>query len=536
MAISNSYHTSAKAHAITSASKLSSVQKHNARGYFAWDYDSRKIHNLIGSASSLSQDTKDYINQKFASSIEEYNAKQRQKCRRITATAFEYFEMNKSTDIANETILQIGDMDFWEQYRIEKEVKRNRKTYVIKSYPEEIKEVMDRIFRLQAEAYEQIYKTHGDLILKKITERKESAEAYIESIDPDLRWKYEQLFLQPKKRDNLIKSMNLADQELEGYEKFFRARSDLSAIEKKKLIARTSEGQMEIKLINLVAHYDEWSPHAHAVSVCSTSGYIRGVNQRVAKSVVLNKWSLEVIQDRMREIAIEEMAKHPDLFQDLQWQAKGKGRNKDYRKETYIRMRQRQLHEHHKKINQEIEKKEVELSQLKTIVKELQVQKNYVQQELAAVVSEYNVAEKRIQNQKEQIEYWDAAVDLMTSEQEYVAAAEESKETIEYLNTLCNDLIQRKNPLRDKNIEQAFLEAFRGFYDALSESLKKLRKYEAFNSLQEEERYSVPLTKAKIDLDTQIKSGTNLVAKTRQSITYENQRKSADHSEGSRGI
>lgn len=278
MSISNSYHTSAKSHAITSAGKLSSVQKHNARGYFAWDYDSNKIHNLIGNAAELSQDTKGYINNKFAKSIEEYNKKQRQKCRRITETPFEYFCENRSTDIANETLFQVGDMDFWSKYRIEKEIKRNGKTYIRKSYPEEIKEVMDNIFRLQAEAYGQIYKTHGDKILEKIVKAKEEAESYIASLDKDLCWKYEQLFLQPKKRDGLLKSMQLTDAELEGYERYFKVRSDLAAIEKKRLIERTSSGNMEIKLINLVAHYDEWSPHAHAVSVCSTSGYKQGLS------------------------------------------------------------------------------------------------------------------------------------------------------------------------------------------------------------------------------------------------------------------
>lgn len=531
MAISNSYHTSAKAHAITSASKLSSVQKHNARGYFAWDYDSRKIHNLIGSASSLSQDTKDYINQKFASSIEEYNAKQRQKCRRITATAFEYFEMNKSTDIANETILQIGDMDFWEQYRIEKEVKRNRKTYVIKSYPEEIKEVMDRIFRLQAEAYEQIYKTHGHIILKKIMERKESAEAYIQSIDPDLRWKYEQLFLQPKKREGLLKSMQLSDRELEGYEMYFRAKSDLSAIEKKKLIERTSSGGMEIKLINLVAHYDEWSPHSHAISVCSTSGYSRGLNQRVAKSVVLNKWSLEVIQDRMREIAMEEMAKHPDLFPDLQWEEKGQGRNKDYRKEKYIRMQQRKLQEDHQKINLEIKQKETELSQLKTEVVDLQEQKKDVQQELAAVIADYAAAEKIMEQQKEEIRKWDASLCDIETEREYIEEAKECEETVNHLQSLCDALIRRKSPLRDLNIEQSLIKAFRGFYEALCASLMRQRKYEVFNGVPEEECRSVPLTKAKVNLDQQVKDANKKITlqpKTRQSITHEHANEDRD--------
>lgn len=528
MHISNSYHTSAKAHAITSAHKLSSVQKHNARGYFAWDYDGNKIHNLIGSASNLSQDTKDYINEKFEKSIEEYNAKQRQKCRRITTQPFEYFCENKSTDIANETIFQVGDMNFWEQFRIEKEVKRNGKTYIRKSYPEEIKKVMDEIYRLQAEAYEQIYQTHGDKILEKIVKAKTEAEAYINSLDKDLCWKYEQLFLQPKKRDGLIKSMQLTDQELEGYERYFKARSDLSAIEKKRLIERTSSGEMEIKLINLVAHYDEWSPHAHAVSVCSTSGYKQGLKNRVAKSVVLNKWSLEIIQDRMREIAIQEMAKHPELFQELSWREKGQGRNMDYSKEQYIWMQQKKLKEATKEAEQEYDQVLDKVSELKKERKKvlnevgtLKEQKQTAQEELEKIVQE---TETKRAEYREKIAAWDADIELIETEQEYIAAAEASQDTIEHLNSLCNDLVSRKSPLRDKNIERTFLDAFKGFYEALSRSLQRLRKYEAFNALQDDQCYSVPLTEAKETLDNKIK----LTAKTRQSITHDHQRKKAE--------
>lgn len=532
MPISNSYHTSAKDHAITSAGKLSAVQKHNARGYFAWDYDSSKIHDIIGSASSLSQDTKDYINGKFKKIIEEYNEKQRQKCRRITATPFEYFCVNKSTDVANETLFQVGDMDFWTKYRIEEEVKRNGKNYIRKFYPEEIKEVMDNIFRLQAEAYEQIYKTHGDKILERIIKAKEEAENYIAALDKDLCWKYEQLFLQPKKRDGLIKSMQLTDAELEGYEKYFRYRNDLSAIEKKRLIERTSSGSMEIKLINLVAHYDEWSPHAHAVSVCSTSGYKQGLKSRVAKSVVLNKWSLEIIQDRMREIAIQEMARHPELFPELSWRDKGQGRNMDYSKEQYIWMQQKKLKEATKEAEQEYDQVLDRVSELKkergavrNEVEKLREEKDAAQAELAKIIQEKD--DRRAEYQ-EKIAQWDYDIALMESEQEYIAAAEASQDTIEHLNSLCNDLLSRKSPLRDKNIERAFLEAFRGFYEALSRSLKHLRKYEAFNALPEEHCYSIPLTEAKKTLDKQIE----LTAKTRQSLTHEHkQQKNKKHEE-----
>lgn len=524
MLISNSYHTSAKAHAITSAGKLSSVQKHNARGYFAWDYDTGKIHNLIGSASSLAQDTKTYINQKFEKTIETYNTKQRQKCRRITVTPFDYFCENKSTDVANETLFQVGDMEFWSQYRIETEVKRNGKNYIRKSYPEEIKRVMDDVYRLQAEAYEQIYQTHGNKILERIMSAKEEAETYIESLDKDLCWKYEQLFLQPQKREGLLKSMQLTNEELEGYERYFRARSDLDAIEKKRLIERTSSGSMEIKLINLVAHYDEWSPHAHAVSVCSTSGYSRGLDNRVAKSVVLNKWSLEIIQDRMREIAIEEMSKHPELFPDLSWRDKKKGRNMDYSKEMYVRNKQKALIKATKEAEREYDQTLDEVSELKK-------ERSRIKQEIAAIVNEYEIAEKKIENQKEQVRKWDEIIYVIEDEREYIAEAEECEETVEHLQGLCNALTNRKSPLRDKSIEQALIDAFRGFYEALCKSLTRQRKYEMYNGVPEGECLSVPLTNAKTDLDNQI-AGATLKAKTRQSITHEHQqsRKSDERS------
>jgi hypothetical protein len=59
------------------------------------------------------------------------------------------------------------------------------------------------------------------------------------------------------------------------------------------------------------------------------------------------------------------------------------------------------------------------------------------------------------------------------------------------------------------------------------------RKYEVFNGITEEHCRSVPLTKAKVDLDQQVKDAEKnvLQLKTRQSIMQEsNQKKSGDPS------
>ena len=95
---------------------------------------------------------------------------------------------------------------------------------------------------------------------------------------------------------------------------------------------------MLIKLMNLTSHFDEWSPHGHGVSVCSVKGFENGLNERVAKSVVLNKWSLEVIQDVLHEIAEKEMAKYPELF-TVKLEEKQKGRNYDFSVPSYKMMK-----------------------------------------------------------------------------------------------------------------------------------------------------------------------------------------------------
>ena len=96
--------------------------------------------------------------------------------------------------------------------------------------------------------------------------------------------------------------------------------------------------KITIKIINLASHFDEWSPHGHGVSVCSVKGFENGLNERVAKSVVLNKWSLEVIQDVMHEIAEKEMAKYPELF-TAKLEEKQKGRNYDFSVSSYKMMK-----------------------------------------------------------------------------------------------------------------------------------------------------------------------------------------------------
>lgn len=341
MPLSNSFHSSAKKHAISGNGKLARVERHNSRGYFSFEYDQSKIHALIGEPTEIAGDVRQYIDATFAGAIDAYNAKQKRKDRMITDTPFEYFDSNKNLDIANEAIFQLGGQEFWSRHRIDTVIQTKKGERVIKSYPEEVKEVMDEIFRRQMDAYEKIYETDSQTILDRIQADKEASEAYIAVLPEPERLQYQDIMGEKdmRKRAKLIQELPDPDAYLE----YAAAAEKLTMIDKLKLNERIQAGQMHIKVVNGTAHYDEYSPHAHGVSVCWTEGYKTGVNARVAKSVVLNQWSLSVLQDKLRDIAREEMSKHPDIFQGEILTEKRRGRNMDYSAEHIARQKQQHL-------------------------------------------------------------------------------------------------------------------------------------------------------------------------------------------------
>ncbi len=340
MPITNSFHSSKKGNSIGGKGKLSAVQLHNERGYFSFDYDKNKIFSLIGDVSQLTNLVENYINSQFQSAVDEYNEKQKRIDRKITKTPFEYFSDNKNLDIANEVIFQIGDKDFWSATRLETEKIINGKKYIIKDFPDEVKMIMNNIFLKQAKAYENIYKTHSKVILKRIIEDYTFSKDVISSFTEDEISLFSKgKGLKKDKKEEYINS--LTDEQKEKYERFLSAEATIDFVEKKRIISRIEDGKITIKIINLASHFDEWSPHGHGVSVCSVKGFENGLNERVAKSVVLNKWSLEVIQDVLHEIAEKEMAKYPELF-TVKLEEKQKGRNYDFSIAGYKAMKQQE--------------------------------------------------------------------------------------------------------------------------------------------------------------------------------------------------
>lgn len=541
--ISNSFHSSSKKHAISDTSKLASVQLHNERGYFSWEYDQSKIHHLIGDNNSLVNDVKNYINEKFQKEIDASNERQKQACRRIKTDAYTHFCDNKNLDIANEVIFQVGDKEYWNRFRTEKIITKNNKKYILKSYPEVLKKVMDEIFRKQAYAYEHIYETHKQLILDKISEAYRSAEQVLNTMDPDKKERYEKIAkTKPKERKSLLNA--LKEHEREEYAAFFDAYETKTSIDKKNLIDRIEADALEIKLLGMTGHYDEWSPHAHGISVCSASGYKTGLNSRVAKSVVLNKYALEVIQDRMREIAKEEMDKHPEIFAEAELANKGKGRNYDYDTEQWIRMKQAELVEQVTTLTdkvQELEQKvtdtekdaEEKIKQAEQKAKDAQKladdrleqlkarERQFIQdankrikdaradaaeQEQLLVAKKQDVEnlELLIVEKQDEIEKWDRILEAVGDEKAYVEESDKAYGIIDRLQGLIERLTSRSGFIRDKDTEQSLKDAFRQFYDALTASIKKMRMYEVREHLPEEQRKSVPIVEAKRSLDERV--------------------------------
>ena len=108
--------TSLSNNAIQNANDLSRVNKHNLR-----DYDKNKeLIRVIYGSNNIINDVKDLYLKEFEESRLEYNSKQTREDRKIK----DYFKKvcESQNDIACEIIIELGDMDFWndkdKEYRL----------------------------------------------------------------------------------------------------------------------------------------------------------------------------------------------------------------------------------------------------------------------------------------------------------------------------------------------------------------------------------------------------------------------------------
>lgn len=371
MAISNSFHCSAKKHSIKNKAALGKVQGHNSRSYNSITQSKDNIYDLHGTAATLSADVIDFINEQFKDTVDSYNENQKRNDRKIKTDPFEYFESNKQMDVATEAIFQIGDKGFWSNYRTDTKLGTNKKgkPIVKHEFSDQVKTSTSNIFSKQAEAVENIYITEKKVIRNKIQTAFDTADKYLWNFQNEhsleLKMQFEDIFVTKKKEEQKAKFNALNDEHKALYKEFEQYKQDWSIIKDSRLLERIDENQMHIKLVNLTAHFDENSPHAHGVMVCWADGFKKGLSSRLAKSIVMNKWTLEVIQDKLHQIALEQM-KDNDIFKDVDLKDKEKGRDYHYDVEEYI---DKQLHEKQQKIDEQqsiIGNLEKEIEVLKT--------------------------------------------------------------------------------------------------------------------------------------------------------------------------
>lgn len=93
------------------------------------------------------------------------------------------------------------------------------------------------------------------------------------------------------------------------------------------------------KVASAIIHYDESCPHLHIVGVPIKYKSKNGMNKQVGKSDVFTKESLRNLQDKMRENCIETYNKEYSLDDILN--EKMEGRNEDYVKKDYIKMKKK---------------------------------------------------------------------------------------------------------------------------------------------------------------------------------------------------
>ena len=123
--------TSFSNNGIQNANQLSKVNKHNLR-----DYDNNKeLIKVIYGTNNLYNDVQQLYLQEFEQARMEYNAKQTREDRKIN-NYFKHISNSKLWDLACEFIIELGDMDFWENKDM---LYRSR---MIEVYQEQIQDLM----------------------------------------------------------------------------------------------------------------------------------------------------------------------------------------------------------------------------------------------------------------------------------------------------------------------------------------------------------------------------------------------------------
>ena len=234
--------TSLSNNAIQNAKDLSDVNRHNLR-----DYDNqRELIRIIYGTDDIVNDVKQVYLDEFEEARLEYNNKQTREDRKIK----DYFKKvcDSQNDIACEIIIELGDMDFWNDKDKEYRLK------MIDVYNEQIKDYFKKV------CYSQ-----NDI----------ACEIIIELGDMD--------FWNNKDKEYRLKMIDVYNEQIKDLIKIVPT----------------------FKIANATIHFDETSPHMHIVGAPVVENCTRGMKKQVGKSQVFTKNTLTEIQDKMRNACIK---------------------------------------------------------------------------------------------------------------------------------------------------------------------------------------------------------------------------------------
>lgn len=141
-----SLHISSKSHSIKDSKSLTSAFNHNYRKYQNQkQYDRNNVLELLPVYCKTAKEFRKKFNQCFENEVAEYNAKQKKDDRKII-DYFKTCESENRKDIAVEIILQVADVEYWENNADRREIMKE----VFKEQIETLKAVMPELYLTNA--------------------------------------------------------------------------------------------------------------------------------------------------------------------------------------------------------------------------------------------------------------------------------------------------------------------------------------------------------------------------------------------------
>lgn len=141
-----SLHISSKSHSIKDSKSLTSAFNHNYRKYQNQkQYDRNNVVELLPNHCKTAKEFREKFNQCFSNEVAEYNAKQKRDDRKII-DYFQICENENRKDVAVEIILQVADVEYWENNADKREIMKE----VFKEQIETLKAAMPQLYLTNA--------------------------------------------------------------------------------------------------------------------------------------------------------------------------------------------------------------------------------------------------------------------------------------------------------------------------------------------------------------------------------------------------